>query len=237
MGYTNIKVMLKGVPGWKKSGRMVFASDRFVKEGNIVLIDLRSADEYIAGHIPRAVNIPYATLEDAEDQFPAMKAQVPIVLSGDADQVKNGAKTIKSWGYQMISAVDGDISAWQRAGNDVEKGSSRTEIVWEYVPGKGEIGIAEFKKVVAGKLPDKVIFDVRSKEEVSEGLFAGAINLPLEELDKRMAELPLDKELIFHCSTGARAEMASQNANKAGLKSRFLVANVECDEGECEIEE
>jgi len=236
LGYTNIKVMLQGVPGWKKSGRMVIASNKFVKEGNIVLIDLRPAKEYESGHIPRSVNIPFAGLEDAEDDFPAMKAQAPIILYGAEDNVTKTAKKLKDWGYKTISAVDGGFAGWQTAGNHVEAGTSDNKIIWNYIPGKGEVGIDEFKMVAAGKVSGKVIVDVRNKEEIADGLFANAIHIPLDEIEKRMAELPKDKELLLHCSTGARAEMAAQALDKAGFKARFLVANVECEDGVCEIE-
>ena len=61
-GFTNVKVMLQGAPGWKKSGQMVVASSKFIKEGNIILVDLRSGRDAAAGHIPRSVNIPVADL-------------------------------------------------------------------------------------------------------------------------------------------------------------------------------
>ena len=112
-----------------------------------------------------------------------------------------------------------------------------SEISWKYTPGKGEVGIKEFKEVLAGKLANKVILDVRGPEETSEGMFANAINIPLDEIEKRIGELPKGKEFLAHCSTGARADMAVQSLKKAGSKARFLVANVECEDGECEIEE
>ena len=236
-GFTNVKVMLQGVPGWKKSGRMVVASTKFIKESNIVLVDLRSGKDAAKGYIPRAVNIPLAGLEDAGDDFPAMKAQAPIVLYGDGEQPKKAAKMIKSWGYKTISAVNGGFAGWKAAGNPVATGKASSEISWKYKPGKGEIGIEEFKKVVAGKAPGKLILDVRGKEEVSTGMFSNAVNIPLDEIEKRLAELPKDKELLAHCSTGARAEMAVQSLKKSGFMARFLVANVECEDGDCEIEE
>ena len=236
-GFTNVKVMLEGAPGWKKSGNMLVASNKFVKEGNIVLVDLRSGKDAAAGHIPRAVNLPLAELEDAEDDFPAMKAQAPIVLYGDGDQAKKAAKMIKGWGYKSISAVDGGFAGWKSAGNPVSTGPAGSEISWAYKPGKGEVGISEFRKAAAGKASGQIILDVRGKDECSSGMFADAVNIPLDELEKRLSELPKDKEILCHCSTGARAEMAVQSLKKAGLKARFLVANIECEDGECEIEE
>jgi len=236
-GFTNVKVMLKGAPGWKKSGQMLVASTKFIKEGNIVLVDLRSAQDSAKGHIPRSINIPLASLEDAENDFPAMKAQAPIVLYGEEGQVKKAAKMIKGWGYKSISAVKSGFAGWEATANPVSSGAAAREITWKYKPGKGEVGIKEFKMVAAGKVANKVIVDVRGKEEISEGMFANAINIPLDEIEKRLAELPKDKELLCHCSTGARADMAAQALKKAGFKARFLVANVECEDSECEIAE
>ena len=116
-------------------------------------------------------------------------------------------------------------------------GAAASEIVWKYKPGKGEVGIGEFKKVVADTATDKVIVDVRGTEETSEGMFANAINIPLDEIEKRFSELPKDKVLLVHCSTGARADMAAKALKKEGYKARFLVVNVECEDGECEISE
>ena len=79
LGYTNVHVMLKGVPGWKKSGQQLMASQKFLANGNIVLVDLRSKEEYEAGHIARAHNIPLAELQDANDDLPASPV-TPIVL-------------------------------------------------------------------------------------------------------------------------------------------------------------
>ena len=237
MGYTNIKVMLKGAPGWKKTGNMVVASTDFINSGNIVLVDLRPKKDAEAAHIPRAVNIPLTELVDAEEDFPVMKAQAPIVLYGAVDDVKKAAKTIKGWGFKSISAVNGGFEGWQSAGNPVATGEIGSDISWQYKPGKGEVGIKEFKEVIAGKFADKVILDVRGPEETSEGIFANAINIPLDEIEKRIGELPKDKEFLVHCSTGARADMAAQSLIIAGLKARFLVANIECEDGECEIDE
>ncbi|MFN2366760.1 MAG: rhodanese-like domain-containing protein [Desulfurivibrionaceae bacterium] len=236
MGYSNIKVMLQGTPGWEKSGRLLFASTDFVQNDNIVLVDLRSKKEAAKGYIPRAVNIPLAELEDAEYDFPAMRAQAPVVLYGSEVEVREGVEIVKDWGYKTVVAVNGGFEGWQAAGNQIAQGPLGSEITWKYKPGKGEVGIEEFKKVLAGKEADKVILDVRGPKETSAGMFAGAINIPLDEIENRIAELPRDKEFLIHCSTGARADMAVKALNKAGMKARCLVANIECDDGKCEIE-
>lgn len=236
MGFTNVKVMLQGVPGWKKTGQMMTADNKFVADGNIVLIDLRSPEEAAAGHIARAVNIPLAKLAEAGDDFPTSKA-APIVLYGNGDEVKKGAKIIKEFGFKTIAQVQGGIAGWQGAGHQLIKGAAASEIDWVRILGPDEVSTADFEKVVAGHGVNQVILDVRGKDEVSAGVFPGAVTIPLDELESRLGELPRDREVLTHCSTGARAELAVATLKKNGFKARYLVAEVECEDGECEIAE
>lgn len=236
MGFTNIKVMLQGVPGWKKAGQMVVASNQYVATGNRVLIDLRSPDEAAAGHIAGAVNIPLGQLNEAEDDFPTSKT-APIVVYGNGDDARKAAKIIKGFGFKTIALVDGGLDGWQKAGNVLAKGAAATEIDWVRILGPGEVAIAEFKQAATGAGGEQVILDVRTTDEAEAGHFANCIHLPLDEIEARLAELPKDRELLVHCSTGARAEMAVATLKKQGFKARFLVAEVECEEGVCEIAE
>ena len=47
-----------------------------------------------------------------------------------------------------------------------------------------------------------------------------------EELAARMSELPKDKRIIAHCSTGVRAEMAYHKLKEAGYKVGFVYADL-----------
>jgi len=236
MGFTNIKVMLKGAPGWKKAGQMMVASNKFIAEGNAVIVDLRNANEVKGGHIARAVNIPLADLADAEEDFPSNKT-APIILYGNGDDAKKGVKIVKGWGFKTISLVPGGLEGWQSAGNQLVKGKAASEIAWVRIPEEGEVSIADFRKAAAGGSVDQVILDVRTSDEAAEGKFSGALHIPLDEVENRLAELPKDKTLLIHCTTGARAEMAYESLKKAEFKAKFLVAEVLCEDGECEIDD
>ena len=54
------------------------------------------------------------------------------------------------------------------------------------------------------------------------GTIDGAMNIPVDELQGRLAEVPKDKEIITHCRTGLRAEMAYSILRNGGYKARFL---------------
>jgi len=43
------------------------------------------------------------------------------------------------------------------------------------------------------------LLDVRPTDEFEQGHLPGAINIPVEELERRLAELPLDREIVAYC--------------------------------------
>ena len=61
-----------------------------------------------------------------------------------------------------------------------------------------------------------LILDVRNPDEANAGMIKGALLIPDEELLARMAEVPKDKRIVTHCSTGIRAEMAYHKLKEAG---------------------
>ena len=52
------------------------------------------------------------------------------------------------------------------------------------------------------------VVDVRSPKEYAAGSIPGAVNIPLDELRQRMAELP-DGDLVVHCQSGQRSHTAA----------------------------
>src|ERR671918_2854618 len=46
---------------------------------------------------------------------------------------------------------------------------------------------------------DVVLIDVRPSEEFDAGHIQGAVSIPLDELDERLAELPADSEVVAYC--------------------------------------
>lgn len=233
MGYTNIRVYMEGEPAWSKSGKLLQASDKFVNTGNIVLVDLRSPEEAAKGHIKKAVNIPMAQLAAAEEKFPTNKS-APIVLYGHDETVRQAKSQLNEWGYKLVSAVNGSVEKFVARGNKLVAGSSASDIKWVRTLEKGEVTIPDFLKAAAEPKTDTVILDIRESDEIADGKFPNALHIPLSQLPGRMGELPKDKELLVHCATGARAEMAWQSISKAGLKARYLMANVACEGGKCQ---
>ena len=88
---------------------------RLMNQEKGVLLDLRSAAEFAAGHILNACNIPAAELESRQKELQKHK-QVPLILccARDGDGIKAG-RLLKYAGHEKIYALKGGMQAWQSA--------------------------------------------------------------------------------------------------------------------------
>ena len=69
------------------------------------------------------------------------------------------------------------------------------------------------------------LIDVRTPEEYRSGHIPGAINIPLQDFQRRFAELDgyRDRELVLYCETGARADYGGRWLSSQGFEElRFL---------------
>jgi len=65
---------------------------------------------------------------------------------------------------------------------------------------------------------DITVLDVRSRAEYESGHIAGAISIPLSELDGRIDELDRDGAIIVYCKSGVRSQDASNILVNHGFK-------------------
>ncbi len=61
------------------------------------------------------------------------------------------------------------------------------------------------------------VVDVRSPEEFRDGFYPGAVNIPVSDLGRRMAELKKDQGVVLYCASGARSGMAARILKQAGF--------------------
>ena len=81
------------------------------------------------------------------------------------------------------------------------------------------ITVKELGRALAGSLPPLVV-DVRTPAEFRAVHLEPSISLPLDEIGRRRAELPTNRELVLVCRTGARARLAAEQL--ADWRARVL---------------
>ena len=64
-----------------------------------------------------------------------------------------------------------------------------------------------------------IILDVRTPREYQQGHVPGAVNLPYQQIGRRLAELQefKDREVVVYCEVGPRARVAQATLQQAGF--------------------
>jgi rhodanese-related sulfurtransferase len=235
LGYTNARVYREGVPEWQERNVGVTTASA-VKAAFIdkdiphVLVDVRPASTVARdGFIPGAVNVPVSQVPAALATLPPARMKAPIlVYDGDGGTAaRMSALKIHEAGQVDVNVVTGGFDAWKAAGNKVATGAPATKIAYAPKPRPGELSIAEFKEIATKMPADVLILDVRNQDEANAGMLKGAMLVPDEDLLARMGEVPKDKRIVTHCSTGVRAEMAYHKLKDKGYKVAFLNADID----------
>ncbi len=83
-----------------------------------VLLDVREADEFHAGHIPGALNIPRGLLEFKLSGAPELSARdLSIVLyCKTSGRAALAACSLQAMGYLQVQSLAGGFDAWSAAG-------------------------------------------------------------------------------------------------------------------------
>lgn len=89
-----------------------------------IWIDPRREPDYVLGHIPGAVNIPFAQVSE---QWSYLEGYGPKIVYGDTfnDPLADAmSKTLMEFGLSDIYTLRGGVEAWTEANLKLEKGAS-----------------------------------------------------------------------------------------------------------------
>jgi rhodanese-related sulfurtransferase len=67
------------------------------------------------------------------------------------------------------------------------------------------------------------LVDVRSAAEFASANAPGTINIPLQELGSRLAEISKDKPVVLCCASGTRSGMAKMVLKKNGYRDVYNI--------------
>lgn len=82
-------------------------------------VDVRTPEEYAAGHAVRAINIPLSELPNKLDRIE--KGEPVYVICQTGRRSKEASDILIKNGYNWVFNVTGGTSAWQSAGLPIER--------------------------------------------------------------------------------------------------------------------
>ena len=244
LGYTNIKVYAAGMPDWKAKGAQVSVSAAHIEKliaekAGYMLIDARPKRLADKGMIPTAVNISDTEFDKYIDKLPPDKSTALIYYCGGMECVLSdkSADKARQLGYTNVLTYPPGYPEWERlhgpsaAANPTSgTAAGMPAAPATLVPGKekGSVTVASFEKVWKESPGSVMLVDVRDPKEFAAGTIKGAVNIPINELEKRIPALPTDKPVVFICGTGARSGEAFDTVKMLGgqVQAYFIDAVV-----------
>ena len=182
-------------------------------KSNTLILDIRSKENYISGHISGAANAVCSSMQQKQIIMskipPSMKV---ILIDNDGAEAKQNATMMARFGFDAHYLKDG-IKSWN--GELVE--STQDTIIsgdnlWNSIKSDSDV----------------FLLDVREPQEFAEYRIPGAVNIPLSQLfmPGSQSQLPKDKKIVTICSHGNRSMVATFALAQNGLESTSLVGGM-----------
>jgi len=207
LGYKNVKVYPGGYPEWVKAGNYPAIGVENVKEmltkgETFLLVDSRPLVKFLEGSIPSAVSIPDSGFEKKTGLLPVDKSTQLVFFCGgyECPLSHSSARKAMALGYSNVKVCEAGEPAWAKL-----YGASGGGLKVQTGGVEGAISVEQFKKILAEK-PDSIqLIDVRDADEFAAGHSPSAVNIPVNELEKKLPGMKFDKPVVFVCATGSRS--------------------------------
>lgn len=111
-------------PGIARSTRSGVSPDgavQLINREKAVVVDVSEADEFAAGHITGARNVPVNQLEQRLPEVVKNKALPVILVCPSGARAQRALATAKTLGYEKAVVLGGGLRAWKEANLPVEK--------------------------------------------------------------------------------------------------------------------
>jgi len=180
-----------------------------LSEQDHLVLDVRPAAAFGAGHVPGAVNIGLGG-QFASWAGTVIPASTPLlVVAEDLAQVDEAVTRLARVGIEGVKGfLGGGMYAWDKAGLEVAT-----------VP---QMSIDELRSRIEEKA-DLQIIDVRRPGEYESGHAPGAISVPLNSLESRAGGLESTRPTAVICASGYRSSIAASMLERRGFRALFNI--------------
>lgn len=110
-----------GIAAGTRSGLTPDAAVQLMNREKAVVVDVSETEEFAAGHIAGAKNVPVNQLEQRLPEVVKNKTVPLILVCASGARAQRCLATAKSLGYDKAVVLGGGLRAWKEANLPVEK--------------------------------------------------------------------------------------------------------------------
>jgi rhodanese-related sulfurtransferase len=166
------------------------------------MLDVRDPAEYAKAHLAGSINIglggQYATWAGT-----LLDRTRPIVIIAEPEREQEAALRLGRIGFDHVRGyLQGGMAAL----------ADRPDLVWP----TERLAAPLIAQELSGPEPPLVL-DIRNPREWAAKHIDGSVNIPLNHLLERIAEVPLVRRMVVHCAGGYRSSIAASILAQHGI--------------------
>ena len=171
-------------------------------DAGVQILDVRDAAEYAKGHLAGSINIglggQYATWAGT-----VLDRNKPILIIAEPGREPEAALRLGRIGFDHVKGyLNGGMEAL----------ASRPDLVWP----TDRLSAPMVAEELASANPP-LLLDIRNPREWLAKHIAGSVNIPLNHIEERIAEIPRDRRIAVHCAGGYRSSIAASILHQYGI--------------------
>ena len=178
-------------------------------DAGVQILDVRDAAEYAKGHLAGSINIglggQYATWAGT-----VLDRNKPILIIAEPGREPEAALRLGRIGFDHVKGyLNGGMEAL----------ASRPDLVWP----TDRLSAPMVAEELASANPP-LLLDIRNPREWLAKHIAGSVNIPLNHIEERIAEIPRDRRIAVHCAGGYRSSIAASILHQYGITNLVEMA-------------
>jgi rhodanese-related sulfurtransferase len=172
------------------------------QRGGAVVLDTRDPNEFAVGHLAGSINVGLHG-RYAEYVGGVIQPAAPIVLVTEAGMELEAKNRLARIGFDRVAGYLAEpLRVFEEHPDEVTRSS--------------RLGVGDLEARLNTE-HDLQLVDVRQPGETALGTIVGAIEIPLTQLNERLASLDAEKSTVVYCAGGYRSSIAASRMTAAGF--------------------
>ena len=177
-----------------------------LQKSGVQVIDVREAADFAGAHLCDSLNIGIDG-RFANWAGTLLNKDIPILIVAEVNRVEEVVVRLGRIGFHNVKGyLENGMESLKEHTNLISKTQRISATTINEL--KGEV----------------TIVDIRSEKEWEDGHIKGSVNIPLNSLANRIAEIPESGYVIVHCQGGYRSMIAASLLEKEGRRNVFDLA-------------